>query len=387
MISGRLSVNTVKKAGLLLAVLVLINMLVLPSAASDVCLSSQSLRVNGRDVVCQAYNIDGSNYFKLRDLALLLTDTGSRFSVSYDEAEQTVLLTSGISYEPIGGELSDGEDLSATAQSSRQRIIINGEARDDLSVYNIGGEAGSNYFRLRDLGEALGFHVNYDESTRTVLLRSRFDPGQARLTETEDAGREYLDKIVFLGDSTTYGIGYYYRHGYTDLVPPAQVWTPSNGTMTLSYYATTLIVYPETKENLTIFEAARRARPEILVITLGVNGISFMDEDWFTGDYRDLVSGIREVSPATEIILNAIYPVADSWEGQSYINNERIDRANGWIESLAEELGCPFLFAREALETDGKLPENRQNGDGLHLTGEAFGLVMEYIRTHALPVG
>ena len=35
-----------------------------------------------------------------------------------------------------------------------------------------------------------------------------------RLTETADAGREYLDKLTFLGDSTTYGIGYYYEDGW-----------------------------------------------------------------------------------------------------------------------------------------------------------------------------
>ena len=34
---------------------------------------------------------------------------------------------------------------------------------------------------------------------------------------------------------------------------------------------------------------------------------------------------------------------------------------------------------------DGYLPETSQNGDGLHLNGETFTAVMQYIRTHALP--
>ena len=42
-----------------------------------------------------------------------------------------------------------------------------------------------------------------------------------------------------------------------------------------------------------------------------------------------------------------------------------------------------FLYSWEAVAVKGKLPESSQNGDGLHLTGEAFGLVMQYIRTHA----
>ena len=52
---------------------------------------------------------------------------------------------------------------------------------------------------------------------------------------------------------------------------------------------------------------------------------------------------------------------------------------------MATELGLRYLNCHEALAVDGKLPESSHNGDGLHLTGESFGKVMEYIRTHALP--
>lgn len=208
-------------------------------------------------------------------------------------------------------------------------------------------------------------------------------PG-ARLAETEDAGRDYLDKLTFLGDSTTYGIGYYYEHGYSELCPPAQIWTPKSGTLTLSYYAVATVVYPETGEELSIADAAARARPEYLVITLGVNGIAFMDEEWFIRDYTALVRDVQAASPDTRIILNSIYPVAKSYAHQDQINNEKITAANGWIERVAENTGTKFLNSFEAVVgPDGALPEESQNGDGLHLTGEAFNKVMAYIRTHA----
>ena len=205
-----------------------------------------------------------------------------------------------------------------------------------------------------------------------------------QLGETPDAGREYLDKFVFLGDSTTYGIGVYYGYGYTELCPPSQVWTPASGTLTLSNYSIATIVYPETGEELPIAEAAARAKPEIMMITLGVNGISFMDEDWFIRDYTDLVNKIHEASPDTKIILNTIYPVAASYKYLSDINNDKVNAANGWIKRIAENTGCRFLNSHECLVgSDGFLPESSQNGDGLHLNGEAFTTVMHYIRTHA----
>ncbi len=210
-------------------------------------------------------------------------------------------------------------------------------------------------------------------------------PASVRLGQTPDAGREYLDKIIFLGDSTTYGIGVYYGYGYTELCPPAQVWTPASGTLTLSYYNIATIVDPETKEELTIEDAVKRYKPEYLVVTLGVNGIAFMDEEWFIRDYTALVQLIQAASPDTKIILNSIYPVADSYKYLKDINNDKINAANGWIERIAENTGARFLYSWETLAVNGKLPETSHNGDGLHLNGETFTRVMQYIRTHAYP--
>lgn len=205
-----------------------------------------------------------------------------------------------------------------------------------------------------------------------------------RLPETADAGREYLDKITFLGDSTTYGIGYYYENGYSDLCPMSQIWVPANRTLTLAFQSTVDIVYPETDEEIKIVEAAEKAKPEYLFITLGVNGISFMDEEYFTSEYTKLVQSVQGASPDTKIICNSIFPVAASYADVDQINNQKIMAANGWIEKVAEATGTRFLNSYEALVgPDGYLPEDSQNGDGLHLTGEAFGKVMTYIRTHA----
>ena len=204
-----------------------------------------------------------------------------------------------------------------------------------------------------------------------------------RLAETADAGHGYLDRFVFLGDSTTYGIGYYYEHGFPDLCPPNQVWTPANGTLTLSYYNIATVVYPPTGEELTIEEAVSRAQPDYLMLTLGVNGVSFMDEEWFIRDYTALVELIQQASPNTKIILNSIYPVAASYKYQGDINNDKIRAANGWVERVAENTGVRFLNTFEAVVgQDGNLPEESQNGDGIHLTGEALTKVLQYVRTH-----
>lgn len=145
--------------------------LALPCAsAADVTLSPQKLSVDGTDADCDKYNIDGSNYFKLRDLAYLLSKSDSRFSVAFDAESNAVTVVPGGDYVPVGGELERGKDLSKTAVASKQSVLINGEAVEGISVYNIGG---NNYFKLRDLGSALGFTVAFDADANTAVVLSK----------------------------------------------------------------------------------------------------------------------------------------------------------------------------------------------------------------------
>ena len=158
------------------------------------------------------------------------------------------------------------------------------------------------------------------------------------LHETADAGMEYQNALTFLGDSTTYGMLPY------EALPGGkenkQVWKGAVGnTITFLYVETVKILYPETGEELTIKEAARKAQPEYLVITLGVTGgvSQNLSEEDFKRLYRTVVDGILEVSPDTKIILQSILPVTKVNQYEKTITNDKITRFNGWVADLAKE--------------------------------------------------
>ena len=159
-----------KKLLAMLLSLVMLVSLCAPVLADGVKVTAtnQTIAVDGKTVAPEVYNIDGSNFFKLRDVAKMLDGTDSQFSVAYDDASRTVTAKSGESYTSIGGELSSGRDNSSTCVKSTQSISVNGITRD-VDVYNIGG---SNFFKLRDLGDLLGFGVSYDAASRTVAVDS-----------------------------------------------------------------------------------------------------------------------------------------------------------------------------------------------------------------------
>ena len=131
-------------------------------------LSTVLLAVNGVEATVEAYNIGGTNFFKLRDLAALLRGTPAQFNVEYDANRNTVVVTTG---QPYAGDVgTDFTDNSASATYSPQTVEINGQVYDHLEVYNIGG---SNFFGLRELSAILGYGVDYDAATNTAQITSK----------------------------------------------------------------------------------------------------------------------------------------------------------------------------------------------------------------------
>ncbi len=199
------------------------------------------------------------------------------------------------------------------------------------------------------------------------------------LAETADLGQEYQDKLVFLGDSTTYGLMTY------GVLPSYQVWVPASGTLSLFNWEIETIDYygrDGSNQTLSIADCAATAQPEYLVITLGINGISILNETQFKDYYRRLVQAIQTASPNTRIMCQSIYPVIDSMTS-SDIKNDKVDAANSWILSVAEELGVRYLNTHDALlDSTGNLIAELNSGDGIHVTPQGYDRILEYIRTH-----
>lgn len=137
-----------------------------PSSPVYAKASTHKIQLNGTPVSIGAYEIGGNNYFKLRDVAMLLKDTQGKFQVGFDEATQRITLTTGYAYTAVGGELAARDSVSRLGNPSTSSIYVDNQAVD-LTAYNI---SDNNYFKLRDLGEALGFAVTWDDATQTVNI-------------------------------------------------------------------------------------------------------------------------------------------------------------------------------------------------------------------------
>ena len=126
--------------------------------------STANMLVDGRVVTVSGYNVNDSNYFKVRDIAMLLKNTAARFNVEWDSSLNAIMLTTDADYVAIGGELSSEIEQDMDVVENDTPIYVDGR-RTAITAYNINGNA---YFKIRDIADAAGFDIRWDGQTQTI---------------------------------------------------------------------------------------------------------------------------------------------------------------------------------------------------------------------------
>lgn len=142
-----------------------------PEETVTALVTSSKVLVDGKDILFDAYNINGNNYFKLRDLATVVNGTAKQFGVTWDGEKKAINLVTGESYMEVGGELAKGDGEDKTRILNTAKIYKDGEGIQ-LVAYNING---NNYFKLRDVAETFNIGVTWDEKTKTVGMDTSTD--------------------------------------------------------------------------------------------------------------------------------------------------------------------------------------------------------------------
>lgn len=126
--------------------------------------STQTVTVDGKAVEFQMYalkdaNGNDTNYVKLRDVAATLNGTPAQFEVSWDGA---VNIVTGQPYTPNGSEMSTPftGDRAYTVPTSETKVNGSAAALESIVLTDDSGN-GYTYYKLRDLGTALGFTVDW----------------------------------------------------------------------------------------------------------------------------------------------------------------------------------------------------------------------------------
>ena len=156
-----------------------------PASTTTIVSSSQYLSLNGGTAQqIAAYNINGNNFVKLRDVAYLLSGTAKQFSVSYSTSSNLISLYTGGSYVNVGGEMSTPGAYSKALVTSQSIYLDSGYVYP--MAYNIDG---NNYFLLRDLAALFDFGIDFSGNTVYVYT----DRGYGDEEATDDEAGDFSD--------------------------------------------------------------------------------------------------------------------------------------------------------------------------------------------------
>ena len=203
------------------------------------------------------------------------------------------------------------------------------------------------------------------------------------LPETNDAGQQYIDKLTFLYDSSFVGVrDYGLLSGGTGTY---QVWATETGSLPIGSINEKSIVYPSDGSAISISDAAMIAKPPVLVICVGQDGLNAVDEAAFKNSYTTLVQSIRSASPDTIIICCSISSVVNNYTGADNLTTIMISDANDWIKDVCQNTGVYFAESGKAVgDGTGSVLSSYLSTNGKTLNSSGINEILEYLRKHAL---
>ena len=199
----------------------------------------------------------------------------------------------------------------------------------------------------------------------------------ALLTETADAGTDYLNNTLFLGDSNTVRL---YNNGLISL----QQFCAKEGIGTQVALSEGIVTFKKDPNHYTIPQAVAMMKPRRVVMTFGTNDTGMEVPD-FIAHYTALIQAIQQSYPYTDIIVNTVPPVPADHSNYPHMDQARIDDFNMALLALCEQLGVRFLNSAEALKgSDGYGIADYYTSGDIHLKSAGLKAVLNYLRTHAL---
>ena len=214
-------------------------------------------------------------------------------------------------------------------------------------------------------GEDLSGHYQIDNASTALL------------TETADAGTDYLNDTLFLGDSNTVRL---YNNGLISL----QQFCAKEGIGTQVALNEGIVTFKKDSNHYTIPQAVAMMKPRRVVMTFGTNDTGMEVPD-FIAHYTALIQAIQQSYPYTDIIVNTVPPVPVDHSNYPHMDQAKIDDFNMALLEMCEQLGVRFLNSAEALKgSDGYGIADYYTSGDIHLKSAGLKAVLNYLRTHAL---
>ena len=271
-------------------------------------------------------------------------DTRSKMYLVMGMCSLMLLVSVAISFVLVGGLDAAGADSGADAASDSGSLVTESGYNKDQNT------------------------IDQTQYSSTIL------------EESEDAGQDYVDETLFLGDSNTARMYRMFDYcSYDNAIGSVGMSARSLAT----YACVQLQGY---SNYVTMAKAVSLMQPRRVILTFGTNDLSpsYSAQD-FVENYQEGIESIVEAYPSVDIIVNAIPPLGQTHSNQN-LTQTQVDEYNKALVEMCQEQGWKFLNSAEVLKdssTGYAKSGYVESSDGIHLTRAAMEALFDYVRTHS----
>lgn len=271
-------------------------------------------------------------------------DTRSKMYLVMGMCSLMLLVSVAISFVLVGGLDAAGADSGADAASDSDSLVTESGYNKDQNT------------------------IDQTQYSSTIL------------EESEDAGQDYVDETLFLGDSNTARMYRMFDYcSYDNAIGSVGMSARSLAT----YACVQLQGY---SNYVTMAKAVSLMQPRRVILTFGTNDLSpsYSAQD-FVENYQEGIESIVEAYPSVDIIVNAIPPLGQTHSNQN-LTQTQVDEYNKALVEMCQEQGWKFLNSAEVLKdssTGYAKSGYVEASDGIHLTRAAMEALFDYVRTHS----
>lgn len=200
------------------------------------------------------------------------------------------------------------------------------------------------------------------------------------LQETEDAGAEYVEETLFLGDSNTVRMLSY--RDVTNVSLSNGIGVEGMGIQ--AFNSLKCVQFKGSSAIVTMPDAVAAMQPRRIVITFGTNNVGGMNLKSFIAEYEKAIDTLKEKYQFADIIIGAIPPI-DQYHMNENITMTTVDKFNVALAELAEQKDVKFVNWTEVLKdsSTGFCKKEYTIQDGIHLSRAGMEAMFGYFRTHS----
>ena len=225
--------------------------------------------------------------------------------------------------------------------------------------------------------ESMVTESGYDKEENTIDTQAY---NSTILETTADAGQDYIDETLFLGDSNTARMYRMFDYcSYDNAIGSVGMSAKSLATFACVQLSTS-------SSYVTMPQAVAKLQPRRVILTFGTNDLnpSYKAAD-FVKNYQTGIEAIVTAYPSVDIIVNSIPPIGQQHSNQS-LTQTQVDEYNKALVEMCQTKGWKFLNSAEVLKdsaTGYAKSGYVETSDGIHLTRTAMEALFTYIRTHS----